>query len=127
MPWIALGRIAGAHADAPDVDIAAVDQPAFLSGRAVAAPDKMGHGLIKAPRDAAGKLPIYWGSGGAGLLGVVGVDRSGVRVRPDPAARELGPLLLTPKPNSALRRLKSEALHIIVPGMKQRMLTPIGP
>jgi len=43
-----------AQADAPDVDIAAVDQPAFLSGRAVAAPDAMGHRLIKPPRDAAG-------------------------------------------------------------------------
>jgi hypothetical protein len=62
LPWIALGWIAGALADAPDEDIAVVDQPTFLSGVAVSTAGEMGHCPMKALGGATGKLSIDRGS-----------------------------------------------------------------
>jgi hypothetical protein len=59
--------------DAPDLDIAVIDQPGFLSSVEIAAAGESGHGPMKAPRDATGKICQCIGVCiGARLLGVVG-------------------------------------------------------
>jgi hypothetical protein len=71
VPWIA-----GAHLDRADLNVAVIDQPAFLLGFVIAAAGEGGHGSIKARPVALGKLSIPWDRNAARLQRIVDVENS---------------------------------------------------